>query len=118
MVLYLKLDQNLYGLDDFTDENALALTGTIYSDRDLNTVFNLTGYTLSFRFISQGIVLYDDENDISIVTAASGTWRYKPQAGRFSDWGDGEVVIRCEKSGTRVSAVGINGSANLHIMLV
>lgn len=118
MVLYCKLDKKVWGLDDFTDVNSLGITGTIYSDEQLQTVFDLTGYTPSFRFISQGVLLYDDDDDISIVTAADGTWRYKPQSGRMIASGNGEVSIRLEKSGTKVSAIGINGSSDLLVLFV
>jgi len=119
MVLYVKLDSHEWGVEDFTDEDALSLTGTIYSDRELSTAFDLTGYNLDFRMISQGKITLDDNGeDTEIVTAASGTFRYKPDNGKVVVEANGEVNIRLEKTGTQVSAVGVNGSADLHIKLV
>lgn len=118
MVLYCKLDQKVWGVEDYTNEDALGITGTIYSDSALTTAFDLTGYTLSFRLISQGELVFDDDDDISIVTAGSGTWKLNPREGALLFETHGEVIIRLEKSGTEVSAIGINGSSDLHIQLV
>lgn len=118
MVLYVDIDQHVWGQEDFTDENVLALTGTIYDAFNLTTAFDLTGYTLTFRYVSQGRVIYDDDTNIEIVTAGSGTWRFKPDEGSLPIDANGEVVILLEKSGTQISAIGINGSSDLHILTV
>lgn len=118
MVLYVKLDQHEWGVTDFTDENTYALTGTIYSDRQLSTPVDLTGWNLTFRMISQSKIIFDNDNDITTVTPASGTWRYLPESGRSALEADGQVYIRLEKSGSQITAIGVNGSADLHVMLV
>lgn len=120
MQLYCKLDTHSWGAEDYTDEDSLSITGTIYSDAALTTVFDLTGYELTFRIISQGKIRYsqDDHTLVTIVTAASGTWRYKPEYGDLLTEMNGEVVIFLEKTGTGISAIGINGSADFHVQLV
>lgn len=119
MVLYLQLDDHVWGIADFTDEDALGITGTIYSDRTLNTVFDLTGYTLTFRFRNNaGFLIEDDADNVEIVTAASGTWKYNPPDGRMNFEGSGQVTILLEKSGTQISAISINNSADLRVSQV
>jgi hypothetical protein len=119
MVLYNDLDVHQWGLEDFTDENALSITGTIYSDKNLTTAFDLTGYTLTLRIIdNQGHIIEDNSDDIEIVTAGSGTWRFKPQDGRMFTELNGQIVVRLEKSGSQISAIGINGSSDLLVVLV
>jgi len=119
MPLYLKLDTHTWGTEDFTDESSLALTGTIYSDSALTTAFDLTGYILSFRMVSQGRIVYDDNgDDTSILVAANGTFEHKPDNGKIVFEANGEVNVRLEKSGTQISALGINGSSDLHVILV
>ena len=118
MVLFNKLDDVVWGREDFTDEDSLGITGTIYSDRELKTPFNLTGYSLTFRLVSQGLISEDDDVNVQIVNAASGTWKYNPPSGRMLSERFGEVIIRLEKSGTQISAIGINGSSDLHIQQV
>lgn len=118
MVLYTKIDQHVWGTEDFTDENSLGITGTIYSDAALSSVFDYTGYTLKFKFKAQNRIVFEDVNDVEAVSAVAGTWRYKPLEGQFFIEHNGEVIIRLEKDGTEVSAIGINGSADLHVQLV
>ena len=115
MPLYLDLDIHEWVLEDYTNVDALAITGTVYSDKKLTTAFDLTGYTLSFRMVDDDELIYDDETDAEIVTAASGTWKYLPDSGRLTSIGNGQVSLRIEKSGTQITAIGVNGSADLLI---
>lgn len=118
MVLYCKLDKQTWGVEDFTDVDSLGITGTIYSDINLTVPFNLTGYSLTFRIISHGRLIEDDNNNISIVSGSAGTWKYNPASGRMMVENNGEVVIRLEKSGTQISAIGINGSSDILVQNV
>lgn len=117
MVLYNELDQDKWAQEDYSDVDALGLTGTIYTDKTLTTAFDGTGYTLSFRFKDRnGDIIDENIEDIEWVTAASGTWRMKPTSGRFFGTGSGEFLMRLEKTGTQITAVGINGSADLTVV--
>lgn len=118
MVLYNKLDKQVWGLEDFTNDNSLGITGTIYTDETLTTVFDFTGYSLTFRLKSQNGISEDDADNMEPVLATGGTWRYNPPSGRMLSEAFGEVIIRLEKSGNQISAIGINGSSDLHIQLV
>lgn len=118
-MLYLKLDIHNWVIEDYTDETSLGITGTIYSDAELTTPFDLTGYTLTFRLKSQGKMVFDSDKDssVSIVTAASGTFRYLPEFGDLLFETNADASVLLEKSGTGITAVGINSSAEIHIQL-
>ena len=114
MVLYLKLDQEIWNQGDFTADNTLALTGTIYSDNTFATAFDLTGYTLEIELYDQNrSAIFTDDADI--VTAADGTFRYKPSIGELNIDFIGEVKIKLSKTDTEVTAEGRNGSGKLRI---
>lgn len=117
--LWLVVDQETWKKGDFTDDNANALTGTIYTDADLATVFNMTAYTLSsiklFNQRNENIFTEDDSTKLQIVSAGSGTWRFKPADGDWNIDFIGEVKIIIEKTGTELTAEGVNGSAILRI---
>ena len=49
MVYYLKLDQKTWGAGDYVADNALAITGTIYSDEALSSAVNISSYTLKIK---------------------------------------------------------------------
>ena len=119
MQLYVKLDTHSWVARDFTDEPTLGITGTIYDDAELTNVFDLTGYTLTFRLKSQSRIIFDSDQDssVSIVVAANGTFRYLPEYGDLLNESNGEVSIVLEKTGTAMTAIGINSSADLHVQL-
>ncbi len=119
MVLRVKLDTHTWIAQDYTDENSLSITGTIYSDDALSSVFDFTGYTPSFRLKSQGKIVFDTDTDnsVSAINSTLGTFRYKPEVGDLLVEMNGEVSILLEKSGTEITAIGINGSSDLHVRL-
>lgn len=115
--IYNELDDHIWVVEDYTDVNALALTGTIYSDKVLTTAFDGTGYTLTIRFKDyNGDIVYENDEDVEWVTAASGTWRFKPDQGSFIVMSNGEIYIQLEKTGTQKTAFGVNGSADLTVI--
>lgn len=118
-MLYLKLDDHNWIIQDYTDIDALGITGTVYSDAKLTIPFDITGYTLSFRLKSQGKMIFDSDQDssVSIVTAASGTFKYLPEYGDMLIEANAEASLLMEKSGTEITAVGINSSADLHVQI-
>jgi len=114
MLLFLFLDQETWYKGDYTDDNTLALTGTIYQDANKNTVFDLTGYTLEIKGFNQrgeGEFTYDAD----IIAPTSGTWRFKPKIGELNTEFIGDVEIEMTKTGSVISAKGRNGSAALWV---
>ena len=119
MTLYVKLDSHIWILEDYTDEDSLGITGTVYSDDAMTTAFDITGYTLTIRIKAQGKIKFDSDQDsnVSAIVAADGTFRYKPEIGDLLLEANGEVSLLMEKTGTQITAIGLNGSADLHIQL-
>lgn len=114
MVSFVKLNQKIWAEDDYSSSNNDALTGTIYSNDTLTTAKDLTGCTIKIRFTtSNNELVYDDDADV--VTAASGTWRYKPGQYDVNFFGFYRIQIEITDSNGVTTAVGINGSSDLLI---
>lgn len=102
---YLKLDQSVWAYSDFTDSSTYALTGTIYTDAALSSAATITGLTLTIEFtnVYQNSASFTDTADI--VSAGSGTWRYKPSTGEMPAKGVYTVVIKTTVSGSQVTTI-------------
>tara|TARA_B100001146_G_C15954056_1_gene336874 strand:+ start:279 stop:635 length:357 start_codon:yes stop_codon:yes gene_type:complete len=115
MVLFLKMDQNNWAKGDFTDSATFDLSGTVYDDSSFTTVRNISGFTGTFRIIDQegGTIFSSDD----IVTLNSdGTFFIKfleSQTPTIS--GIFKIRLRLEVSGSRLTAVGINGSDDIYL---
>jgi len=72
--IYLSLDQPKWKQSDFSASNKL--TGTIWSDKDLTSAFNLTGYAIQIRIFNRFGGGDGFDKTAAIVVAASGTWSY------------------------------------------
>lgn len=115
MALYNKLTRNDWAAGDF-DSGSHNITGTIYDDDDLQTAFDLSGYTLE-------IILWDDVRDSlfkadltgTIVSASDGTWKLIVADGDLSIDFSGSVKVKLTKSGTELTAVGVASSSRLLI---
>jgi len=113
MVLYNKLTRNDWAAGDF-DSGTHNLTGTIHTDDDFGTAFDLTGFTIE-------VILYDTVRSAifksgltgAIVSATEGTWKLIVSDGDLSQDFSGEVIVKLTKAGTELSAVGIAGSSKL-----
>lgn len=70
--LYLVLDQPEWFANDFSSENKL--TGTIYTDKQLQTAKNLTGYTIKILFYTENQRVSRFSETADIVVAGNGTW--------------------------------------------
>jgi len=120
MVLFNKLDMERWPKGDFTNDNANAITGTIYKKATFQAgdEFNLTGYTLTVKLYDQNsneILTEDDSTKVQIVVAASGTWRWLPADGDLNLTFIGELKIELDKTGELLTAEGRNGSSILRI---
>ena len=79
--LYLKMDQLKWFRDDFSSDDKM--TGTIYTNLNLTTAKNLTGYTVVIRLYTGN--RWGDHFGITaeIVVEADGTWSYAVQQGKM-----------------------------------
>lgn len=101
--IYLVLGQKSWFYGDYSSSNKL--TGTIYSDKELATAFNLTGYTIMIRFYKRfGFDDYFNKTG-SIVSASSGTWDYAVQQNDVPSSGLYLVKVELSKSGEILSTL-------------
>ena len=115
MVLYLQLDQEIWYRADYSDEDILSITGTVYSNATMLTAFDITNYTLKIKGFNQRGEIEIGEKDATIISGIAGTWRYKPDLGDLNLDFIGDLELELEKSGTVISAKGRNGSASFYI---
>jgi hypothetical protein len=115
MVLYLQLDQEYWYKGDYSDVDALAITGTIYSNATMLTAFNLTGYTLKIKGFNQRGEQEISAKDATIVSAVAGTFKYLPEIGDLNFEFIGDLELELTKAGTVISAKGRNGSGSFFI---
>lgn len=113
MVLYLKLTQKTWASGDYTNSTTYDLNGTVYDDNTLTTARDISGFTGTFRLIDQsGDLLYSTTQGITL--NADGTFQIAFVAGPYVR-GLTYVRLLLEVSGTKITAVGVNGSDELFI---
>lgn len=100
--VYLALDQTRWKRYDYSSDSYL--TGTLYSDKAKTTAFDLTGYTLKVRMYKRWRNFDYFNKTATIVTAASGTWRYAVAQNEMVTPGFYLVEIELSKSGTVMSS--------------
>jgi len=115
MALYLKMDQKTWVEGDFTNSATYDLSGTVYDENTFTTARDISGFTGTFRLIN-----YDGEVVFSTTTGLTlnndGTFLVKFSNGATPYYrGNTKVRLRLEVSGTRVTAIGVNGSDELYI---
>lgn len=71
---YLTVNQPRWIRGNYSDTNDL--TGTVYTDKNKTSAFNLTGYTLKVRIFKRWKNTELFGKTATIETAASGTWSY------------------------------------------
>ena len=108
---YLVLDQTRAFRGDFSSD--AFLTGTIYSDKNLTTAKDLTGYTLTIRMNRSKHMGDWFGKTATIVSAANGTWSYLVGEGELPTPGVYFVKIELTKSGVRESTLN---RVELHIL--
>lgn len=84
----------MWAYGNHTSNNTYAITGTIYTDAGLTIPANITGFTLTFRMFSEPSGSNALEDSASIISAGSGTWRYKPADGMMPGRGVYTVCIQ------------------------
>ena len=103
--IYITLDQSIIYNDNFSDVSGQKLTGTIYSDIDKTTAFNLTGYTIKLR-LSQENAKSDNFNQTCTITvAASGTFYLSVTENTLPTAGLYLATIELTKSGSKITSL-------------
>lgn len=116
MALYLKLDQATWVQEDYTDSSTYDLSGTIYRDNTFTTAeTSLNTFTGTFRLIDQeGKQLFSTDSGLTL--NADGTFTMTFAQGKTPTVsGNTKLRILLEKSGSRLTAVGVNGSDELFL---
>ena len=101
--LYLKMDQPKWFRDDFSSDDKM--TGTIYTNLNLDAAKNLTGYTLFIRLYKGNRWGDHFGFQATIVTAADGTWPYAVGEGEMPPPAIYNVKLELKKSGTQESTI-------------
>ena len=101
--LFLVLDQDKWYRGDFSSENKL--TGTIYTNKNMTVVKDLTGYTLKVRMYKPRTVGDRFNQQATIVSATAGTWSYAVGEGEIPIYGLYEVKVELSKTGVRESTL-------------
>ena len=116
MALYLKLDQKTWVQEDYTDSSTYDLSGTIYRDNTFTTAeTSLNTFTGTFRLIDQeGKSLFSTQSGLTL--NADGTFTMTFAQGKTPTVsGNTKLRMLLEKSGSRLTAVGVNGSDELFL---
>ncbi len=101
--LYLKLDQTEWFRNDFSASNAL--TGTIYTDKQMVTPKTLTGYTITLRMYKGRSWGDRFGKAATIVSATSGTFSYNVASAEMPPPGIYKVKAELTKSGDQESTL-------------
>ena|SRR3972149_3292222 len=119
MPLYIKITSpKIWVMSDFTDSASYDLELKIYTDPQMTVVKDLTGFTTTtLRFVDPN----DQANVIFSTTTgltgdANGVLLWKPtESTSVYTYGHVKVHVQFKVSGTRVTAIGVNGSDDLFI---
>lgn len=117
MVLYVKMDQHVWAEDDYTNGSTYDLSGSIYRDSTFTTLeSDLENFTGSFRLIDDQGYCHYENNSSDLTLATDGTFTITfSQSNAPTVYGAFRVRIKLEKSGSRLTAIGVNGSDRLFI---
>lgn len=119
MPLFVKITSpKVWALGDYTVDDLHDINMTVYTDPQMTTVKDLTSYTTkSMRLIDpnhNGYTLQDTTEGITVNSSGVVTW--KPSiSGSPQFKGLVKVRPRFEKSGEKLTAIGVNGSDELFI---
>jgi hypothetical protein len=116
MALYLKLDQKTWVQEDYTDSTTYDISGTVYRNNILTTAeTSLNTFTGTFRLIDQeGKSLFSTQSGLTL--NSDGTFQMTFAQGKTPTLsGNTKVRILLEKSGSRLTAIGVSGSDELFI---
>jgi hypothetical protein len=115
MVLYLKLDQKTWGQSDFTDSATYDLSGTVYDENTFTNARDISGFTGTFRLINQeGETIFSSTQNLTLNNDGTFLMKFAEGATPMAH-GNHKVRLRLEVSGSRITAVGVNGSDELFL---
>ena len=116
MSLYLNLDQKTWVQEDYTDSSVYDLSGTVYRDNTFTTAeTSLNTFTGTFRLLGQeGKPLFSTQTGLTL--NADGTFTMTFAQGKTPTMsGNTKVRILLEKTGSKLTAIGVNGSDELYL---
>jgi len=116
MVLYLKMDQQTWSQLDYTNSTTYDLSGTVYRDNTFATAETaLDTFTGTFRLINQdGGTVFSTTTNLTLNSDGTFTMEFDPGSTPHISGGY-RVRLRLEKSGSRLTVVGVNGSDELFL---
>ena len=103
--IYASLDQSILYNENFSDVSGFKLTGTIYSDIDKTTPFNLTGYTIKLRLAQENAKSDNFNQTCTITVAASGTFYLSVTENTLPVAGLYLATIELTKSGSKITSL-------------
>jgi hypothetical protein len=116
MALYLDLDQKTWVQEDYTNSSVYDLSGTIYRDNTFTTAeTTLNTFTGTFRLLGQeGKPLFSTQSGLTLNSDGTFTMTFSEgKAPTIS--GSTRVRVLLEKTGNKLTAVGVNGSDELYL---
>ena len=112
MVLYLKMDQHTWAENDYTSSTSFDISGAVYREATFTTLeSDLETFTGTFRLIDDdGYTIYSN-NSSDLTLDTTGTFNITfSQNNAPTTHGSFRVRLTLEKSGSRITAIGVNGS--------
>lgn len=103
--VFLSLDQTVLFNTDFSDVSGLKITGTICSDKNKTSAFNITGYTVTLRLFKDGSRSDRLNQECTATVAASGTFYLSLTENKMPTDGIYLAKVTLAKSGTSVSSL-------------
>jgi len=115
MVLYLKLDQKVWGQSDYTDSSSFDLSGTVYDENTLATARDISGYTGTFRLLdNRGNLVFSSSTGLTLNADGTFTMTFAEGSSPYTT-GNHVLRLRLESSGNRLTCIGVNGSDYIFI---
>lgn len=116
MALYLKLDQKIWVQQDYTDSTTYDISGTVYRDNTFTTAeTSLDTFSGTFRLIGQeGKPLFSTTSGITLNSDGTFLMAFGQDKTPTMS-GNTKVRILLEKTGSRLTAIGVNGSDELFL---
>lgn len=99
---------------DYTDSNTYDLSGTVYDDARFATARDISGFTPTVQFTD-----YEDNTVYSTTTGITNTGSSGVFLIKFTQstspylHGNYKIRLILEVSGTRITAIGVNGSDDI-----
>lgn len=102
---FLTLDQSIFNYENYSSESTQKVTGTLYSDINKTTAFNLTGYTLTLKLYKDSFTVDYFNQTCTITVAANGTWYINIASNTVPNRGLYLARLELSKSGSVISSL-------------